>query len=150
MNISEFDYELPKELIAQTPLKDRSSSRLLVLDKNSGDIVHEHFTNIIEYFAMIGYQENYIKKIMDNNKYKEQINYPTILFSATSNTDFGIIDLKLILTQVYPETPKLIFINKDNKNDEEEDRTFNTVYSFCYDSLDGKKKLFYDFVFKKN
>jgi S-adenosylmethionine:tRNA ribosyltransferase-isomerase len=49
MNISEFDYELPKELIAQTPLKDRSSSRLLVLDKNSGDIVHEHFTNIIEY-----------------------------------------------------------------------------------------------------
>ena len=102
-------------------------------------------TNIIEYFAMIGYQENYIKKIMDNNKYKEQINYPTILFSATSNTDFGIIDLKLILTQVYPETPKLIFINKDNKNDEdeEEDRTSNTVYSFCYDSLDGKKKLFY-------
>ena len=100
-------------------------------------------TNIIEYFAMIGYQENYIKKIMDNNKYKEQINYPTILFSATSNTDFGIIDLKLILTQVYPETPKLIFINKDNKNDEEEDRTSNTVYSFCYDSLYGKKKLFY-------
>ncbi len=49
MNISEFDYELPKELIAQTPLKDRSSSRLLVLDKTSGEIVHEHFTNIIEY-----------------------------------------------------------------------------------------------------
>ena len=49
MNISEFDYELPKELIAQTPLKDRSSSRLLVLDKNNGDILHEHFSNIIDY-----------------------------------------------------------------------------------------------------
>ena len=49
MNISEFDYDLPKELIAQTPLKDRTASRLLVLDKNNGDIVHEHFSNIIDY-----------------------------------------------------------------------------------------------------
>lgn len=49
MNIDLFDYDLPKELIAQTPLKDRSSSRLLVLDKNSGEIVHEHFTSIIDY-----------------------------------------------------------------------------------------------------
>ena len=38
MNISEFDYELPQELIAQTPLKDRSSSRLMVVDKNNGII----------------------------------------------------------------------------------------------------------------
>ena len=43
MNINQFDYELPKELIAQTPLKERSSSRLLVLNKNTGKIVHEHF-----------------------------------------------------------------------------------------------------------
>ena len=35
MNIEEFDYDLPKELIAQTPLEDRSSSRLLVLNKNN-------------------------------------------------------------------------------------------------------------------
>lgn len=49
MDIELFDYELPKELIAQTPLKDRSSSRLLVLDKYSGEIVHEHFTSIIDY-----------------------------------------------------------------------------------------------------
>lgn len=49
VNVSDFDYELPKELIAQTPLKVRDSSRLLVLDKNNGDIVHEHFNNIIDY-----------------------------------------------------------------------------------------------------
>ena len=49
MNIEEFDYELPKELIAQTPLSERSASRLLVLDKNTGDIKHEHFYNIIDY-----------------------------------------------------------------------------------------------------
>ena len=49
MNINEFDYELPKELIAQTPLKDRSSSRLLILNKNTGELKHEVFSNIINY-----------------------------------------------------------------------------------------------------
>ena len=49
MNINEFDYELPKELIAQTPLKDRSSSRLLILNKNTGELKHEVFSNIIKY-----------------------------------------------------------------------------------------------------
>ena len=49
MNIEEFDYDLPKELIEQTPLEDRSSSRLLVLNKNNGKIKHEHFYNIVNY-----------------------------------------------------------------------------------------------------
>lgn len=49
MDINLFDYELPKELIAQTPLEKRDSSRLLVLDKNTGIMKHEHFNNIINY-----------------------------------------------------------------------------------------------------
>ena len=49
MNVNDFDYELPKELIAQTPLSVRDSSRLLVLDKNSGDLKHEHFNCIVDY-----------------------------------------------------------------------------------------------------
>lgn len=49
MNINEFDYELPKELIAQTPLEQRDSSKLLIMDKKSGEMVHEHFNNIINY-----------------------------------------------------------------------------------------------------
>ncbi len=49
MNINEFDYELPEELIAQTPLKERDSSRLLLLDKNTGEIKHDHFSSIIDY-----------------------------------------------------------------------------------------------------
>ena len=49
MDITDFYYDLPQELIAQDPLLDRSSSRLLVLDKNTGDIKHRHFTDIIEY-----------------------------------------------------------------------------------------------------
>ena len=49
MNINEFDYELPKELIAQTPLKDRSSSKLLIMNKKTGELKHEVFSNIINY-----------------------------------------------------------------------------------------------------
>lgn len=49
MKVSDFNYYLPEELIAQTPLSDRSSSRLLVLDKNTGKITHRKFTDIKEY-----------------------------------------------------------------------------------------------------
>ena len=49
MHLSEYDYELPKELIAQTPLKNRSSSKLLIVDKNTGELKHEIFENITDY-----------------------------------------------------------------------------------------------------
>lgn len=49
MNTDEFDYNLPEELIAQTPLKDRSSSRLLVLDKETGNVEHHIFKDIVNY-----------------------------------------------------------------------------------------------------
>ena len=49
MNVTDFDYNLPEELIAQTPLKKRDSSKLLVLDKNNGNIKHETFSNITNY-----------------------------------------------------------------------------------------------------
>ena len=49
MKTDDFDYYLPEELIAQTPLKDRDHSRLLVLDKTTGEIKHERFDNIINY-----------------------------------------------------------------------------------------------------
>ena len=49
MDLSLFDYDLDESLIAQTPLKDRSSSKLMVLDKKTGNIEHKHFKNIIDY-----------------------------------------------------------------------------------------------------
>lgn len=49
MKVEDFDYNLPERLIAQTPLEKRDSSRLLVLDKKTGAINHQHFYNIIEY-----------------------------------------------------------------------------------------------------
>lgn len=49
MKTSDFYYNLPHELIAQTPLKQRDKSRMMILDKNTGDIVDEKFENITEY-----------------------------------------------------------------------------------------------------
>lgn len=49
LKTSDFYFDLPKELIAQDPLEDRSASRLLVVDKNTGAIKHEVFRNIIDY-----------------------------------------------------------------------------------------------------
>ena len=49
MKTSDFYYDLPQELIAQDPLEDRSSSRLMVLDKNTGAIEHKIFKDILDY-----------------------------------------------------------------------------------------------------
>ena len=49
MKTHDFFYELPDELIAQTPLQQRDASRLLVLDRVSGEVKHRHFYDIIEY-----------------------------------------------------------------------------------------------------
>lgn len=49
MKVTDFDYELPKELIAQHPMEPRDHSRLLVLDKKSGAIEHRHFYDLPEY-----------------------------------------------------------------------------------------------------
>ena len=49
MKTSDFYYDLPQELIAQDPLEDRSSSRLMHLDKVTGEVEHRHFREILEY-----------------------------------------------------------------------------------------------------
>lgn len=49
MKTSDFYYDLPQELIAQDPLEDRSSSRLMVLDKKTGNVEHKIFRDIIDY-----------------------------------------------------------------------------------------------------
>ena len=49
MKVTDFNFELPKELIAQDPLEDRASSRLLVLHKETGEIKHRHFRDILKF-----------------------------------------------------------------------------------------------------
>ena len=50
MKVSDFDYELPEELIAQTPLKNRSESRMMVIHTNTKQIEHKMFSDILSYF----------------------------------------------------------------------------------------------------
>ena len=49
MKVSDFNYELPEELIAQTPLEKRDESKLMILDKEKQTIEHKYFKDIIEY-----------------------------------------------------------------------------------------------------
>lgn len=49
MNIEEYNYELPEHLIAQTPLENRSDSKLLIMDKKNGELKEDIFKNIIDY-----------------------------------------------------------------------------------------------------
>ena len=48
MNTADFDFHLPEELIAQTPLEKRDSSRLLIVDRETGQFIDQHFDNIID------------------------------------------------------------------------------------------------------
>lgn len=49
MKVSDFDFELPEQLIAQTPLLNRDTSKLMVVDRQSGQIHHHHFYDILDY-----------------------------------------------------------------------------------------------------
>lgn len=49
MQVKDFTYELPQELIAQHPMEPRDHSRLLVVDKNTGTVEHRHFYDLCEY-----------------------------------------------------------------------------------------------------
>ena len=49
MKTSDFWYDLPEELIAQTPLQQRDGSRLLALNRQTGEISHRHFYDILDY-----------------------------------------------------------------------------------------------------
>ncbi len=48
MNLNDFNYDLPEELIAQTPIKERDTSKLMVLNKETGETIHKHFKDIVD------------------------------------------------------------------------------------------------------
>jgi hypothetical protein len=98
--------------------------------------------NIMEYFAIIGYQENFVPQILDSYKKKNNIYIPTIISSLTSNSDFGLVDNNLIIRQIFPDNPLTIPIDK-NDNSQGPPPTSNVIYSFCFDTNDGKNKSLY-------
>ena len=101
--------------------------------------------SLIEYFTIIGYNENFVPKILDTYKKNKNEFKPTIISSIISQSDYGIVNIvdnKLIISQIYPENPKTILINKNNISNEPPP-TSNVIYSFCFDSSDGQEKIFY-------
>ena len=98
--------------------------------------------SLIEYFEIIGYNENFVPKILDTYKKNKNEFKPTVISSIISQQDYVIVDNKLLISQIYPENPKTILINKNNISTESPP-TSNVIYSFCFDSSDGKKKIFY-------
>ena len=98
--------------------------------------------SLIEYFAIIGYKESFIPKILDSYKKKKNYYKPLVISSITSKSDINLIDNKLIISQIYPENPITILVDRNNPNFESPS-TSNLIYSFCFDSTDGKEKIFY-------
>ncbi len=102
MKTDDFDYNLPEELIAQTPLKNRDHSRLLILDKNTGNITHETFNNILDYLNEE--EKKYFTEVLeyldqlevnyeiDNSLVRGLDYYTNIVFEfTTSITELGSI-----------------------------------------------------------
>ena len=77
MKTADFDYELPQELIAQDPLEQRDSSRLLILDKKTGEIEHKHFYDIVDYL------DNNDVLVLNDTKVLPSRIYANIYFSFT-------------------------------------------------------------------
>ena len=122
-DINYYDYDLPEELIAQTPLKDRSSSKLLVLDKNTGEVKDEVFKNIVNYLKpgdtlvlndtkviparLIGVKEStgavielLLLKNMQGDEW-EVLSRPQKRLHVTDTVSFGEGQLKAVVTEKF-------------------------------------------------
>ena len=73
MEVKEFDYELPMELIAQTPLEKRSNSKLMLLNRETGEIEHKHFYDIIDYLNKDDVLVLNNTKVMPSRIYGEKV-----------------------------------------------------------------------------
>ena len=125
MKVEDFDYYLPEELIAQTPLEKRDESRLLVLDRKTGDITHKKFYDIIDYLEegdtlvlndtkvlparLIGVKEDtkaVIEVLLLKNNYKDNwecLVKPARRIKVGTVVSFGDGKLKAICSGVYED-----------------------------------------------
>lgn len=94
MNLSDFDYNLPKELIAQYPLEKRDASRLLVLDRSSQEIQHKTFSDIIDYFKegdILVFNDTKVITARLIGKKTTGGKVDCLLLEKKSNTDFAVL-----------------------------------------------------------
>lgn len=137
MLLSDFDYYLPEELIAQTPIENRDHSRLLVLDKNTGEIQHKHFYDVLDYineddllvfnntkvsaYRIFGHKptgasvECLLTEKVDNNIFKSIVNKGKRLpVGSCIEFDFG---LKCEVIDIFPTGERLIKFLSDTQVD---------------------------------
>ncbi|MFA5542993.1 MAG: tRNA preQ1(34) S-adenosylmethionine ribosyltransferase-isomerase QueA [Bacilli bacterium] len=92
MLVKDFDYYLPEELIAQTPLEKRSNSKMIVVDKETKTFEHKHFYNILEYLTSNDVLVINNTKVMPSRIYGKKID---------TNADIEFLLLKEIDKNVY-------------------------------------------------
>ena len=109
MKTEDFDYYLPEELIAQTPLKKRDSSRLLVLDRKTGEVEHKHFSDIIDYLEegdTLVLNDTKVEvlllKNLENDTW-ECLTKPARRIKVGTIVSFGNGELKMECTKVFDE-----------------------------------------------
>ena len=133
MNVKDYDYDLPEELIAQDPLEDRSSSRLMVLDHETGEVEHRHFTDILEYLhpgrkanviydgTVIGYLGEVHPTVAANYAIKERvyvavIDMPEIVSRASFDYKYeGITNFPVSSRDLSMVVPKDILVGDIEK-----------------------------------
>lgn len=138
MLLSDFDYYLPEELIAQTPIENRDHSKLLILDKNTGEIHHKHFYDILNYineddllifnntkvsaYRIFGHKptgaliECLLTEKVDNNLFKSIVNKGKRLqVGSIIEFDFG---LKCEILEIYETGERLIKFLSDTSVDD--------------------------------
>ena len=104
--------------------------------------------NIMEYFAIIGYQENFVPQILDSYRKRGNPMPPAILSTIVSKSDYLKIDNNFRISLIYTENPYTLLINK-NDIYQESPPTSNVIYNFCYSSVNGKENIIYSvFAFK--
>ena len=77
MKVSDFNYDLPKELIAQVPIKQRDTSRLLVLDRENKRIEHKIFKDILDYLKPGDCLVRNNTKVLPARIYGKKVSYPS-------------------------------------------------------------------------
>ncbi|KXT78493.1 tRNA preQ1(34) S-adenosylmethionine ribosyltransferase-isomerase QueA [Streptococcus sp. DD13] len=95
MNTADFDFYLPEELIAQTPLEQRDQSKLLVLDRKTGDIVDTHFDQIIDQLhpgdALVMNDTRVLPARLHGEKLNTHGHVELLLLKNTENDDWEVL-----------------------------------------------------------
>ena len=112
MKVTEFDYELPEELIAQTPIKKRDESRLMVLNRKEQTIEHKIFKDIIDYLKPGDVLVRNNTKVIPARLFGKKETGAKVEFLLLNNIE-GDIDIKLFELGNESEDKKILSISNE-------------------------------------